>query len=288
LQTISANNTYAAVMNAASKGHEVEINFNPTKNWTVSGSVTKTIALNTGAGSAVDDYIAARMPIWTTLEDPRFTQTAQTINGVTTPYATGPVNLPTGATGHLLWWNILGTPFSTVAGYNATSSPALNFAGNVDAPMSVFRALIGRPLPQQRRYSLKFNTRYNLAGITENHILKNLTVGGSLRYASKGSIGFYGLGFTQGMDLTLAANKILQLDTNRPIYAPAETYVDLFTAYRTKIFGDKVRATFQLNVKNVGEDGGRLKTTAAFFDGRPSTYRIVDPRQFILSASFDL
>ena len=288
LQAIAANNTYAAVMDAESKGHELEINYNPARNWTVGASVTKTVAINTAAGSAVDDFIAARIPIWTTLEDPRFTQTEQTINGVTTPYATGPVSLPVGATGHLLWWNILGTPFSTVAGYNATNSAATNFAGNVDAPMSVFRALIGRPRPQQREYSTKFNTRYNLSGISDNRILKNMTVGGSLRWSSKGSIGFYGLGYAPGMDLTLPANKILQLDANRPIYSPAETYVDLFTSYRTKLFSGKVRANFQLNVKNVFENGGRLQATSAFFDGRASTYRIVDPRQFILSASFDL
>ena len=288
LQTIVGNNTYAAVMNSESKGHELEINYNPTKNWTVSASATKTIAINTAAGSAVDDYIAARMPIWTTLEDPRFTQTASTINGVTTPYPNGPVNLPTGATGHLLWWNILGAPFTTIAGYNATNSAATNFAGNVDAPMSVFRALIGRPLPQQREYSAKFNTSYHLAGISENNILKNVTVGGSLRWSSKGSIGFYGLGYDPSKDLTLAANKILQLDSNRPIYAPAETYVDLFVGYNIKLFNDKVRARFQLNVKNVQENGGGLLKTAAFFDGQASTYRIVDPRQFILTASFDL
>jgi hypothetical protein len=62
LQTIAANNTYAAVMDAESKGHELEINYNPTKNWTVSASVTKTTAINTAAGSAVDDYIARACP----------------------------------------------------------------------------------------------------------------------------------------------------------------------------------------------------------------------------------
>ena len=288
LSAIAANNTYAAVQNAQSKGHELELNFNPTRNWTLSASVTKTQALTTSAGSAVDDYIAARMPVWTTLEDPRFTQTAQTIGGVTTPYATGPVNIPTGATGHLLWWQILGTPFSTVAGYNGTQSPALNYAGNVDAPMSVFRAQIGRPRPQIREYAAKFSTRYNLSGITENRFLKNMSVGGSLRWASKGAIGFYGKGYTPGMDLTLAQNRILQLDPNRPIYSSAEANVDLFFNYRTKLFADKVRANFQLNVRNVQEDGGRLQKTSAFFDGRASTYRIIDPRQFILSASFDL
>ena len=286
LLAITTNNTYAAVQDMESKGHEVEINFNPTRYWTVSASATKTTAITTSAGSAVDDYIAARMPIWTTLEDPRFTATTATIDGVTTPLAAN--TIPTGATGHLLWWNIVGGQFNSLATYDATNSAATNFAGNVDAPMAVFRALIGRPRPQQREYAAKFGTKYNLAGITHNKILKNLSVGGSLRWSSKGSIGFYGLGYDPAKDLRLAQNKILQLDSTRPIYAPAETYVDLFLSYRTKLFHDKIGATFQLNVKNVQENGGGLQKTAAFFDGRASTYRIVDPRQFVLSASFDL
>ena len=69
-------------MDAQSKGDELEINYNSTKNWTVSASVTKTEAINTAVGSTVEDFIAARMPIWTTLEDPRFTRTTQTIGGV--------------------------------------------------------------------------------------------------------------------------------------------------------------------------------------------------------------
>ncbi|HLP25608.1 MAG TPA: TonB-dependent receptor, partial [Acidobacteriota bacterium] len=193
LKAIGANGTYAAVNDMQSKGHEVEINYNPTRYWTVSASLTQTEAINTSAGAAVDDYIAARMPIWTTLEDPRYTQTTATINGVTTTI--NATNIPTGATGHLLWWNILGSTFSsgnTNGGYNATNSAATNFAGNVNAPMSVFRALIGRPRPQLREYQAKFNTKYNLAGMTGHNVLKNVSVGGSVRYASKGSIGFYG------------------------------------------------------------------------------------------------
>jgi hypothetical protein len=300
LVKIGANGTYAAVNDTRSTGHELEINFNPTRNWTVSASVTKTMAMNTGAGKAVDDYIAARMPIWTTLEDPRYSFVST--SGTTATYtstvgptptvtstitATNPV-IPNGAGGHLLWWNIMGAPFTTLSGYNATQSASLNFLAQVDAPMAVFRATIGRPLAQQREYSAKFNTRYNLGGMFDNKILKNMSVGGSVRYSSRGSIGYYGLGYTQGMDLSLPANKILQLDPNRPIYAPSEVYVDLLLSYRTKLFRDKIGATFQFNVKNVQESGVRLQKTAAFFDGRASTYRIVDPRQFILSASFDL
>lgn len=286
LQTIVTNNTYAAVMDMQSKGHEVEINFNPNRYWTVSASVTKSVAIATAAGSAVDDYIAQRMPIWTTLEDPRFTQTSMTINGVTTPISAS--NIPTGATGHLLWWYIVGAQFNTAATYDANNSAATNFAANVDAPMSVFRALIGRPRPQNREWNAKFDTKYNLAGITSHHILKKMSVGGSVRWASKGSIGFYGLGYDPSKDLRLPENKILKLDSTRPIYSPAETYVDLFLSYKTKLFHDKVGANIQFNVKNVQENGVRLQATSAFFDGRVSTYRIVDPRQYILSVSFDL
>jgi hypothetical protein len=242
----------------------------------VSASVTKTEAINTAAGSAVDDYIAERMPIWTTLEDPRFTQASP-----------GGAGLPVGANGNLLWWHILGPSFNTAAGYNNTNSAATNFAGNVDAPMAVFRQMIGRPRPQVRKYTAKFNTKYNLSGITDHAVLKNMTVGGSLRWIDKGSIGFYGLGYDPSKDLRLPANRILQLDPDRPIYSPADTFVDLFVSYRTRLFSDKVRASFQLNVKNVGESGGRLQPTSAFLDGTPSTYRIIDPRQFILTASFD-
>jgi hypothetical protein len=288
LKGIVNNNTYAAVMDSQSKGDELEINYNPTRNWTVNASVTKTEAINTAVGSAVDDYIAERMPIWTTLEDPRFTRTTYTpaAGGNNGPYTAN--TLPVGATGHLLWWNILGAQFNTLAGYNATNSAATNFAGNVDAPMSVFRELIGRPRPQNRKYTAKFNTKYNLSGITENKILKNMTVGGSLRWSDKGAIGFYGLGYDPAKNLMLAENRITKLDVSRPIYSPAETYVDLFVTYSTKMFNDKVRARFQLNVKNVQENGGGLQKVSAFLDGSASAYRIVDPRQFILSASFDL
>jgi hypothetical protein len=90
------------------------------------------------------------------------------------------------------------------------------------------------------------------------------------------------------LDLSLPQNTILKLDTNRPIYSSAETYVDLFVSYKTRIYRDKIRATYQFNVKNVGENGGRLQATQAFMDGSRATYRIVDPRQFVLTVSFDL
>jgi hypothetical protein len=42
-----------------------------------------------------------------------------------------------------------------------------------------------------------------------------------------------------------------------------------------------------LNVRSLGENG-RLQPIGAFPDGTPNAFRIVDPQQFILQASFDL
>ncbi|MBD5780924.1 hypothetical protein IEN85_15600 [Pelagicoccus sp. NFK12] len=313
LQQIADDNTYAAVNDMVSRGDELEINFNPNKFWTVSASVTKNEAINTAAGQTVDDYIANRMPVWTSFEDPRFYHDTVTIDGVeqlrtfwkpvdrllTTDVdesAVDPImlegdysHIPEGPGGNLLWWYIAGDEFNDGLGpYHNDQTPEARFISNVDSPLSVFRALVGRPRPQIRKYSAKFNTKYNLAGISEGSFLKHTSVGASVRWIDKANIGFYGMGYDPNKDLTLPENKITTLDTNRPIYSPAETFVDLFVTYKTKLFDDKVAATFQLNVKNAFENGGGLQATQAYLDGTVATYRIIDPRQFILSASFDM
>lgn len=258
----------AAIQEVVSEGDEVEINFNPTRAWTVSASATKTESVNQNAGSTIEDWINQRMPIWESVEDPRFTPADD-------PTGT----IPTGATGHLLWRYISGSQF-TQYGYNGTNSAATNYVTFVEGPLAVFRQLEGRPRPQMSKYTAKFSTKYQLSGLTDHRILKNVSIGGSLRWTDKKAIGFLGL---QSLPDT-----ITQLDPNKPVYSPAETYVDLFVAYRTRLFNDKVRASFQLNVKNVTESGNRLLTTAVFPDGSPLAYRIVDPRMFVLSASFDM
>lgn len=265
-----ATGTLAATQDIVSNGDELEINYNPTPEWTISGSVTKTESINQNAGSTIEDWIALRMPIWESVEDPRFT-----------PASPGGANIPTGANGNLLWRYIRGSDFTGgTYNYNATNSAATNFTTFVEGPLAVFRQLEGRPRPQLSKYAFKFNTRYQLSGITDNEILKNMSVGGSLRWNDKKAIGFYGV---QSLP-----DRITQLDVNNPVYSSSETYVDLFASYRTRLFNDKVRATFQLNVKNIGESGGDLLVTQVFPDGTPLAYRILDPRQFILSASFDM
>ena len=148
----------------------------------------------------------------------------------------------------------------------------------MQAPYGVIRAQEGKPKSQIRRYAAKMSTNLRLSGVTENRFLKKFSIGGSLRWEDKGSIGFYGV-------QSLPA-KITALDPNRPIYDSAHTYVDAFITYRTRLWNDKVGTTFQINARNI-QESGRLQPVAAFPDGSISSYRIVDPRQFIATATFD-
>ena len=153
------------------------------------------------------------------------------------------------------------------------------YNNNVTVPLGLQRVTVGKSMPQIRRYRFNLSSRYQLAGLSENKWLKNTSVGGSLRWEDKGAIGYYGV--------QKLPDIITDLDANRPIYDKANLYADVFASYRTKLFRDKVGATFQLNVRNIQENG-HLQPISAFPDGTPIAYRIIDKRQFILTATFDL
>jgi hypothetical protein len=213
------------------------------------------------------NWINQRLPIWTTLVDPTITD----------------ANAATEGNPGKLWWmhRYSAIPAAgAAASFSATAqTPQENYTAFVSAPFGIIKAQEGKASPQTRRYAFKASTSYQLAGLSENKILRQMGVGGALRWEDKGAIGYYGL---QSLPAT-----ITDFDPNRPIYDKAHTYVDLFVSYKMKLWQDKIAATFKLNVRNLGENG-RLQPVGVFPDGTVHTYRIIDPQQFILTAGFDL
>lgn len=181
-----------------------------------------------------------------------------------------------------LWQSLIdldtGLPWYTTR-YDGGQTPQQWITGNVVAQLAVAKANEGKSRPQIRRYRANFSTNFQLSGITDQRWLKRFNVGGALRWEDKGAIGYYGV---QSLPAV-----ITELDRSRPVYAKANLYADAFVGYRTKLFANKVGATFQLNVRNLQENG-RLQAISAFPDGSPNGYRIIDPRQFIVTATFDL
>jgi outer membrane receptor protein involved in Fe transport len=226
-----------------SKGKEIELNYNPTKFWTMKLNVTQQEAIDAQVAPDLTAYMSERMPVWL-----------------------GIIDLDTGR------------PWYTTS-YEGGQTASAWIAGNVTAQLAVAKANEGKSRPQVRKYRANYSTSFQLSGITDHHILKRCHVGAALRWEDKGAIGYYGV---QSLPAVITA-----LDRNRPVYARANLYADAFVGYRTKLFANKVGATLQLNVRNL-QESGRLQAISAFPDGSPNGYRIIDPRQFILTATFDL
>jgi len=237
------NDLVGETQDVTAKGHEIEVHWNPTPHWTNKLNFTEQQSIDSRMSPAVTQWIADRLPVWTSIIDPE-------------------INRP--------WWT---------ERYNGTNSPSQYFAASVKTPYDLAVANQGKTRPQIRRYRVNLSTNFRLAGLgLDRAWIKRLAVGGAVRWEDKGAIGYYGVQSLPAI--------ITELDPRRPIYDPAHTYFDFFASYRLKLSG-RINTTLQLNVRNLQENG-RLQPISAYPDGTPNGFRIVDPRQFILTATFDL
>jgi hypothetical protein len=237
---------------AASRGKEIEIEYNPNPYWTVKGTITDTKAFNGTLSGELQDYIAARMPTWTTIKNPIVANPSN---------PNDPLNF---------WWT---TPI------NGTT-PQSWYTANVQAPVALAVATQGKQRPQTREWHYTILTNYKLAGLTDKRWLKGANIGGAFRWEDKANVGYYGAApDPDGI--------VRNYDPNRPIWDKSRYYVDLWAGYNFQMFHNKVGCRVQLNVTNIFE-GGRLQAIAFNPDGTPYAFRIIDPRQFLLTATFDL
>ena len=172
------------------------------------------------------------------------------------------------------------TPWWTTD-YGGTRTAAVYYRDSIQAPLGLAQATEGGRRAQVREWRANLSSSYRLAGFTEQKHLKRMTVGGALRWEDKGAIGYYGIPVNG--DVRAA----VQYDKNRPIWSPANTYVDAFVSYSVRLFSNKVGARFQLNGRHL-QESGRLQAVGAYPDGQTHTYRIINPRAFIFTATFDL
>lgn len=239
---------------AASKGYEVELSFNPSRYWTMKLTGAKQQAIDSDLSPNLQAYLDRRLPVWTSVRIP----TEVGDNGLQLPNA------------GQRWWDV-----------RTNDLPSSFYTGNVLAPLKLAITTQGKPKPQTRQYSANFITNYKLAGLFPEHRwLKNVGIGGSARYASKGAIGFLaGAPDSDGI--------VRSLDGNKPVYDKATVKVDLLATYDFRFHQNKIRGRVQLNVRDALESG-HLQRISVNPNGEPWNYRIVDPRQFILTTTFDL
>jgi outer membrane receptor protein involved in Fe transport len=166
-----------------------------------------------------------------------------------------------------------GNPWWTSTALGSQSAQAF-YSTAVLVPLKVDQALLGKSNPQVKKYSWRLLGNYRF---TEG-FLHGFSVGGSARWDDRSVIGYLaGAPDSDGVVRTL--------DVNRGIYDPARYQFDFFTGYSMKLFGDRIGARFQLNLNNAFEGGG-LRTVGVNPDGQPFNFRIINPRQLILTTTF--
>ena len=266
LATIN-NNEVTETSDVVGEGEEYELHFNPSNRWTLRLNVTRQEARDANLSPNIPAWIAQRVPVWESIIDPRSINPGPDATFGTADDTQGYKWLDTRYSGD--------NPSTSAGG-----TPRAFLQNNVIAPLALARATDGKAKPQTREWRVNLSTSFRLSDF-ENRHLKRMNVGGAVRWESKGAIGYYGIPVNG--DITLAT----QFDPNRPIYDTGHLYLDAFAGYRMRMFRDKVGARFQLNIRNLHESG-RLQKVGAYPDGRGHTFRIINPRTFILTATFDL
>jgi len=235
-----------------SKGIEVEATYNPTRNWRIKFTGAQGVAYDAAISPEIYNYWQSRLPVWTT------------VRGDSVP--------GNGDGKGALWW--------TSVPARGGNTPEAQYNSALISPYSVGVANVGKPRTQVREYRWNALTNYEFS----QGRLKGFSVGGGVRWVDKGSIGFLGVAPETSGPFTGA---ILSLDKNKPVWDAARFYFDFSAGYRFKFSNDRIRGRVQLNIKDVFESG-RLQPVGVNPDGSYYAYRIIDPRRFILSTSFDL
>jgi len=257
-----------ATRSANADGFEAEVNYNPTRNWTMKFTFGKQDTKYDNVLKEYEPWYQKRLAVWTTAKATDYL--LPQYQNLTTYTTSGgrQVDITN-------FWSSFGWR-SEVFPETASSNPEDYYNDNLLGQLLFDRDLQGQSVPGQRKYRWSFLTTYNF---TEGR-LKGFGVGGSQRWEDKAVIGYYGRS-TGANGTAIDAS-----DISRPIYDGANYYTDLWVSYRRPILKNKVNMKLQLNVANVFESGG-LMPVAVNFDGTPYSFRIVDPRQFTLTATFD-
>ena len=246
---------FAEVNTVTSTGYELELAYNPSRHWTLKFTGARQRTIDTELSQNLNNFFGEHLAA---------------LEGIVIP--TNPYTTANGTAGRN-WWT------SGATNPNSTATPQAFYFQNILTTLKQASANAGKPRPQTREYRFALTTTYQLAGITENKWLRNVSIGGAMRWEDRAALGYYG-------DAPIFNGAVVSYDPSRPIYDKARAHVDVWTSYRTRLF-NKVGVRLQLNIRNPFEDG-RLQPFVYNPDGTPWNYRIVDPRQFVLSATFDL
>jgi len=249
-----------------SKGMEGSLTFNPMPNWTMKLDVSKQRSTYSDVAKQITDWLAVRMPVWTSAEADDMPASFNLSNGT-------PVSMRN-------FWN--GYGFNADAKINNPNgwTSVSGFYSAAVLPV-IYTAIAGQDtqVPNEHEWQVNYITNY----LFTRGWLRGFSVGGSYQWTDKAVAGYYGSTDPATYAHPSPGQSVMVLpDLNRPIFTPAEHHIGLWVAYTRElpaILGEHIKAKFQFNVFDVTENGG-LQPILFNMDGSPASYRIIDPRTY--------
>ena len=240
-------NAYTAA--TVSKGLELEMTYNVTKNWRIMANISKQQAKESNIAPALSAFIEERLAYWKSI--PALWSTTYAASAV--PAAQ---------------WG--GQPDGTVSGQGAWNQYSNSYYLG-------YKSADGKPSSQVRKWHANILSNYEFKEGT----LKGWNFGGAARYLDKAVIGDPAI-----YQLVNGVNTLVGLDVDHPYYSGSYIAVDAWVGYTRKVYHDKYVLNFQLNGKDLQESGG-FRPILANSDGAHAVYRIVQPRTFYLTTKLD-
>ncbi|MEJ1971775.1 MAG: hypothetical protein WDM96_04560, partial [Lacunisphaera sp.] len=230
----------------ASTGLEFEMVFNPTRNWRIFASASKSDAVRTDIAPELNDFI----------NNPTNGVLALVQNADTSRTAAG---------------NLVTIVSSTIALADMVRQ-------NVSVPMDPIFRQAGARTDELRQWHWSLVTNYNFDESLFGGHLKGFSVGGGVRWLDKIAIGYPVTTFVNSAGATVPV-----LDVQHPYFGPTETYYDANIGYTRKF--KKFTWSARLYVSNIGV-GNKLIPIYANPDGQTAMWRIADRETWTLSNTF--
>jgi|CXWL01.1.fsa_nt_gi outer membrane receptor protein involved in Fe transport len=196
------------------KGTELEIVYNPTRNWRILANVAKQETIQSNSLPFLKRLVDLMTPVWNQLR-----------------------NRPRNA--YPLGWQ----PGDSLGGVETVGSW---LDTNILVPFATALATEGSASAEQRKWRANLITNYTFGrdGFLGDR-LKGWSVGAAVRWQDK-----LGIGYPTARN----PDSSVTLDLAHPYYAPAETNVDAWIGYERSIWNNRIKWKVQLNARNIIAD----------------------------------
>ena len=237
-----------------SKGTEIELTAQPTKNWNISINAAKTEAQRINMAQSMIDFVESRWEVF---------NTPVTLNNAPITLHT-PSGDRTAVIGDLRFWN---------GGYNDNETLRGKYLREFMSGYWLYRIQEGSNVPELRPWRFNLVTNYSF----DEGTLKGINVGGGYRWQDKLVVGYPVL-----PGATLSDPR--SFDLAHPYKGPAEDAIDLWVGYTRKL-SHGITWRVQLNVRNAFGDKDLIPVTVQP-DGSLAVGRIPEPTVWTLSNTF--